>query len=121
MTTVDVAKRYVELVEQQKYDECLDELFTDDAVSVEAAGPPGQDRTARGMEAIREKGKWWADNHIVHSTAVSGPYPHGDRFAVYFQFDLTFKPENRRFSMSEVGVFTVEDGKIVKEELFYST
>jgi ketosteroid isomerase-like protein len=120
MSTIEIAKRYVELVAEHKHEECLNELFSKDAVSVEAGAPPGQDRTARGVEAIRAKGKWWTDNHIVHSAAVEGPFPHDDRFAVVFKYEVTFKPENKRFPMNEVGLFTLKDGKIVKEEFFYT-
>ena len=56
----------------------------------------------------------------MHSAVVDGPFPHDDRFAVRFTYDITFKPENKRFPMDEVGLFTVKDGKIVKEEFFYS-
>jgi ketosteroid isomerase-like protein len=120
MTTMDVAKRYVELVKEHKNEECLKELFAPDAVSVEAGAPPGQERTARGIEAIRGKSKWWNENHVVHGGTVDGPYPHDDRFAVRFSFDVTFKPQNRRFTMNEIGLFTVKDGKITKEEFFYT-
>lgn len=120
MSTTEIAKRYVELVKQHKYEDCLKELFAQDAVSVEAGGPPGKDRSSRGLEAIRAKGEWWANNHTVHSASVEGPYPHDDRFAVKFAYDITFKPENKRFPMNEIGLFTVKDGKIVKEEFFYA-
>jgi hypothetical protein len=120
MSTMDVAKRYVELVKEHKYEECLDELFAKDAVSVEAGAPPGKDRASRGVEAIHAKGKWWADNHTVHNAEIEGPYPHDDRFAVHFTYDITFKPESKRFTMKEVGLFTVKDGKVTKEEFFYS-
>jgi hypothetical protein len=120
MSTMDIAKRYVALVKEHKYDQCLSELFSADAESVEAGAPPGQERSKRGVEAIREKGKWWADNHTVHSAEVDGPYPHDDRFAVRFKYDITFKPENKRFTMDEVGLFTVKGQKITKEEFFYS-
>lgn len=119
-STMELAKRYVELVKEHKYEECLSELFAKDAVSVEAGAPPGQERASRGLEAIRAKGKWWNDNHTVHSAAVEGPYPHDDRFAVQFKYDVTFKPENKRFPMHEIGLFTIKDNKIVKEEFFYS-
>jgi ketosteroid isomerase-like protein len=33
--------------------------------------------------------------------------------------DVTIKQANKRVSMDEVGLFTVKDGKIVKEEFFY--
>jgi len=120
MSTMEIAKRYVALVKEHKHDECLNELFAKDAVSVEAGAPPGQERAVRGVDAIRAKGKWWADNHTVHGAEVAGPYPHDDRFAVRFTYDVTFKPENKRFTMDEVGLFTIKDGKITKEEFFYS-
>jgi hypothetical protein len=120
MSTMDVAKRYVELVKDHKNEQCLTELFAKDAVSIEAGAPPGQDRAARGLEAIRGKSQWWNDNHVVHRAEVDGPYPHDDRFAVRFTFEVTFKPENRRFTMTEIGLFTVAGEKITKEEFFYS-
>jgi len=120
MSTMDIAKRYVALVKEHKNDQCVKELFSPDAVSVEAGAPPGQDRTAKGVEAIQAKSKWWNDNHTVHSAEVDGPYPHDDRFAVRFSYEVTFKPENRRFKMNEIALFTVKNGKIAKEEFFYT-
>ena len=67
-----------------------------------------------------EKGKWWAENHTVHSAEVFGPYPHGDRFAVRFLYDITHQPSGNRMKMDEVGLFPIKDGKIAKEEFFYS-
>jgi ketosteroid isomerase-like protein len=119
MSTIEIAKKYVELVKEGKYEACVKELFAADAVSVEAGAPPGKDRTSKGAAAIGEKGKWWADNHTVHSAEVFGPYPHDERFAVRFLYDITNKPSGNRMKMDEVGLFTVKDGKIVKEEFFY--
>jgi ketosteroid isomerase-like protein len=118
--TLEIAKKYVALCKEGKNDVILDELFTKDTVSVEAGGPPGMDPTSKGLDAIRAKSKWWRDNHTVHSAEISGPYPHADRFAVRFLYDITHKPSGKRLSMDEVGVFTVSDGKIVKEEFFYT-
>jgi hypothetical protein len=120
MTSLEVAKKYVALCKEGKFDECLDELFAKAAVSVEAGGPPGVDRTSKGLDAIRAKGKWFGDNHTVHKAEVFGPYPHDDRFAVRFVFDMTHKPSGRRMIMDEIGLFTVENGKITREEFFYT-
>jgi ketosteroid isomerase-like protein len=119
-TTLEIGQKYVALCKEGKNDVIIDELFTQDTVSVEAGAPPGEDRAAKGLEAIRAKSKWWRDNHTVHGAEVFGPYPHDDRFAVRFVYDITHKPSNRRFSMDEVGLFTVSNGKVVKEEFFYS-
>jgi hypothetical protein len=119
MNGTEVGKKYVALCKEGKFEECF-ELFAKDAVSVEAGAPPGMDRAAKGLEAIKAKGKWWYDNHEVHKAEVFGPYPHDDRFAVRFVFDITNKPTNRRLTMDEVGLFTVVDGRITKEEFFYA-
>ncbi len=120
MTTQEIATKYVALCKEHKNDECLETLFAADAMSVEAGGPPGMDRTSRGVEAIRAKGKWWMDNHTIHSAEVTGPYPHGDRFAVRFVYDITNKPSGKRMIMDEIGLFTVKDDKITLEEFFYT-
>jgi ketosteroid isomerase-like protein len=98
----------------------LSELFAKDAVSVEAGAPPGMERSVTGVEAIAAKSKWWVDNHEVHKAEVFGPYPHDHRFAVRFLYDITNKPSGKRMTMDEVGLFTVENGKIVREEFFYA-
>jgi ketosteroid isomerase-like protein len=122
MNAQEVGTRLVALCREGKSEECKDTLYSPDIISVEAAAPPGADRTSRGIEAIRAKGKWWTDNHTVHSAETFGPYPHGDdRFAVRFVYDITSKPMNKRFTMDEVAVFTVNNGKITKEEFFYPT
>jgi hypothetical protein len=120
MTDQEVGKKYVALCKEGRFDECVESLFAKNAVSVEAGVPPGMDRTANGVEAIRAKGKWWGDNHTVHKAEVFGPYPHDNRFAVRFVFDLTNKPSGKRMTMDEIGLFTVENGKITREEFFYT-
>lgn len=119
-TTQDIAKKYVELVKAHDHKTILETLFSPDCVSVEAGAPPGKDPAVKGVAAIAEKGKWWADNHEVHSAKVEGPWPNGDRFICRFTYDVTHKPDGKRFTMDEGALFTVENGKIVREEFFYS-
>ena len=121
MTTQEIGKRYVTLCQQGKSDVCLDELYAKNAVSVEAAPVPGGERMAKGLDAIKAKGKGWSDSHIVHKAEVSGPFPNENRFAVHFVFDVTDKQSGQRSTMDEVGLFTVENGKITREEFFYPT
>ena len=119
MQTMEIANQLVELCRQGKHEEAK-KLYSPDAVSVEAAAPPGSKRESVGLAAIGEKGKWWVDNHEIHSAIVTGPWPHDDRFIVGFQYDVTFKPTGQKMKMDEVGLYTVKDGKIVREEFFYS-
>ena len=119
MNTIEIANKLVELCRQGKNTEALTTLYSNDAVSVEAMAMPGMDQEAKGLPAIKAKGEWWIANHEVHSAAVTGPWPHGDRFIVGFQYDVTNKPSGNRMQMDEAALFTVKDGKIVREEFFY--
>ncbi|WP_281081167.1 nuclear transport factor 2 family protein [Variovorax sp. UC122_21] len=119
MDTMEIANTLVELCRQGAYEEAL-ALYASDAVSVEAGGPPDMAREVRGIEAIRGKGEWWTSNHEVHGMIVAGPWPHDDRFIVGFRIDATFKTSGERFTMEEMALYTVEDGKIVREEFFYA-
>jgi len=119
MTTVEIANKLVELCKQGKSREAK-ALYAEDAVSVEAFAPPGMDRISRGLAAIRAKGEWWSENHEIHSATVAGPWPLDDKFIVGFRFEVTNKPSGRRMTMEEMGLYTVQDGKIVREEYFYN-
>jgi hypothetical protein len=119
MTTQEIADKLVALCSQGKFHECL-EFYSPDIVSMEAGVPPGGSRESKGIEAVKAKGEWWNANHEVHSGKVEGPVVAASHFAVAFKFDVTFKPQNRRFMLEEVAVYKVADGKIVYEEFFYS-
>ena len=121
MTAFEVGKKLVELCKQGKTQEAMDALYAPDIVSVEATAMPGLPAEVRGRDAVAAKGKWWYDNHTVHSASCDGPWPNGDRFIVRFTYDVTNKPSSQRFTMDEAALFTVKDGKIVREEFFSVT
>lgn len=120
MTTQEVANKLIQLCNQGKFMEAAEALYSPDIISVEPSAPPGQSREAKGIAAVKAKGDWWVANHEVHSSKSEGPLVAGPYFAVTFKLDVTFKPEKRRFTMEEIGVYKVADGKIVHEEFFYS-
>jgi len=116
---MDIAKKMVALCKEGKGLEAIETLFSDDVVSIEAVAAPGVEREVQGKEAVKGKNQWWIENHEVHSMEMTGPWPHGDRFIVGFEIDVTVKESGQRWQMSEVGLYHVKDGKVVKEEFFY--
>ena len=74
----------------------------------------------RKKTPIREKNIWWSENQEVHSALIEGPFVNGDRFSVKFKYDVTNKKNGKRMNMAEIGMYTVRNDKIVKEEFFYS-
>ena len=111
MTTEEVAKKVVELVRKQAWHEALDTLYDKEIVSVEATAPE-----SRGKEAVRGKIDWWVNAMEVHSFKASEPFVAHDRFVVQYDADVTEKESKQRQQISEIGVYTVKGGKIVREE-----
>lgn len=120
LTTQEVADGLVNFCAQGKFEEAIKAFYSPEIVSVEAGAPPGQSRESKGIAAVMAKGEWWVANHEVHSVKVEGPLVAGSHFAVVFKMDVTFKPQNKRFQMDEVGVYKVVDGQVVYEEFFYN-
>jgi hypothetical protein len=53
---------------------------------------------------------------------MKGPFPHGDRFAIWMMADVTPKAgpmEGKRHTIDEVCLYTVENSKIKHVEFFY--
>ena len=100
----------------------LNELYAADAVSVEAMAMPGGDSAeTKGLDGIRGKHEWWESSFEYHGGNVDGPYMHGDnQFGVIFEMDVTEKATGERSQMKEMAVYTVENGKIAKEQFYYT-
>jgi len=116
MNTEQVAQKVVELVRKQAWHEALDTLYDKDIVSMEARTQDGSSPETRGKEGVRGKIDWWVNKMQVHSFKASEPFVAHDRFVVQYDADVTDKNSKKRFQLSEVGVYTVKNGKIVREE-----
>ncbi len=117
MTTQEVANKLVEYCRQGQWEKAQEELYSENAVSIEPPFAP-QPRT-EGMEGIRQKGKQWeAMVEEVHSVNISEPAVAGPYFTCSMVNDVTFKGMGRT-QIQEVCVYKVEDGKVVSEQFFY--
>ncbi len=119
-----IGKKLVEMCNADQEKQFVDQFYSPDIVSIEVMGMPevGMPKEMVGLEAIRQKSQWWYDNNEVHSSSASGPYPHGDQFIVIFEMDITAKAgpvAGQRMQMKEAGLYTVENGKIIREQFFY--
>jgi ketosteroid isomerase-like protein len=120
--TAIVAEELVTLCRAGRNMDAMDSLYSPDIVNVESMGNAQMPREQKGLDAVRKSAKFWADNNEVHSAEVDGPFlGDGDRFAVYFNYDITSKPTNKRVKMEEMALYTVKDGKIARAQFFYKT
>jgi len=117
-TTTEVAARFNELAKEGKYDQIQDELYADNAVSIEPPTSPGM-QSVQSLVAIKEKGKQF--NEMVeemHDGYSTEPVVAGNHFSVAIGMDVTMKGQGRS-RMDEIAVYEVKEGKIVKEQFFF--
>jgi len=118
MTIQQIADRFYELAQTNQWDQIQDEMFSDDAQSIEPAHSPGL-QSVSGIDAIKEKGKQFAEAvEEFHSGYTNQPIVSGNHFAAVMGMDVTMKGMGR-MRMDEIAVYEVKDGKIVKEQFFY--
>ena len=120
MTTAEVAAELVALCRVIKFVDAVASLYADDVVSVEAADFQGMGREMRGKDAVYAKNVAWFAANEIHSASVTGPYVSPEKFAVMYSFESTSRGTGERVKFSEVAVYTVEGGKIVREEFLYA-
>ena len=68
----------------------------------------------RGPYAVLAGGSGWGDVIAADAAKRSS----GD-FAVHFTFEVTPKATGRRTTLEEVGVYTVNEDKITREQFYY--
>lgn len=122
MDTKEVARKLVDYCARGENLKAVDELYDKDVVSVEVSGTPEMPAEMRGIDKVRGKNQWWLNTHEIHDHGVEGPFPHKERFAVKYRYDVTPKEgpyAGQRMKMDEIALYTVKNGKIVREEFFY--
>jgi hypothetical protein len=115
MSIQKVATRFVDLCNQGKNFDVMRAMYAPGIVSVEGDGA----ETA-GQAAVIHKSELWQGNNEIHSERVRGPYYSGrSQFAVHYTFEVTRKATGKRETLEEVGLYTVENDKITREQFFY--
>jgi hypothetical protein len=123
MSLQTVATKFVELCNQGKNFDVMETMYAPDIVSVEASG-----EEVAGKRPVIDKSRRWGAVNTVNGEKVRGPFfdradvaadRSSGQFAVHFTFDVTPKSTGRRVTLEEVGLYTVEDGQITREQFFY--
>ena len=118
MTTQEVAARFDELAQQEKWFEIHDELFADNVRSVEPSNSQ-YFKYAEGKDPVRKKGEEFVKKVLeFHGAHTTHPVVGGNHFAVGRSFDITTK-DFGRIKIEEMMLYEVKDGRIVLEQFFY--
>ncbi|MBS1606507.1 MAG: nuclear transport factor 2 family protein [Bacteroidetes bacterium] len=118
LSTQEVADRFHELAQQEKWFEIQDEFFAADVRSVEPEHSVYLGY-AEGKTPVRNKGMEFVQRiRDVHKMYTSAPIVSGNHFVVGRTMDITVQPHGR-IRIEELMVYEVKDGKIVLEQFFY--
>lgn len=91
--------------------------WSPDVVSVEGVGVG---LAWHGRGAADAKNREWMSKHTVLGASAEGPYVGSSGFAVKFHMHVRENQSGREQRFDEVGVFTVSEGKIIREEFMYA-
>jgi ketosteroid isomerase-like protein len=118
MTTQEVAARFDELAQQEKWFEIHAELFSDDVKSIDPTDSP-YFNYAEGKASVRKKGEDFVKRITAgHKFSTTHPVVAGDHFAVGREMDITHE-DFGRIKINEIMLYKVRDGQIVLEQFFY--
>ena len=118
MTTEEVAARFHELAQQEKWFEIQNEFFADNVRSIDPVNSPYMGY-AEGKAAVRKKGEDFVSRiEAFHGATTTAPLVTGNHFAVGREMDVTVQPHGR-IQLNEIMLYEVKDGQIVLEQFFY--
>jgi hypothetical protein len=118
VTTKDVAARFNELAQQEKWFEIQDEFFSDNIKSIDPPGSP-YFGYAEGRSAVRMKGEDFVKKiDAFHGASTTEPVVGGNHFAVGREVDITLQGHGR-IQIKQVMLYEVKNGQIISEQFFY--
>jgi hypothetical protein len=118
LTTQEIAARFNELAQQEKWFEIQDEFFADNVRSIDPPNSP-YFGYAEGKSPVRKKGEDFVKRiEGVHSAYTGEPIVSGNHFAVGRAVDITVQGHGR-IQINQIMLYEVKDSQIILEQFFY--
>lgn len=117
---IEIGRAFVQAMQDRRGLMSVDEMYAENAESIEAVVPPDRNvRIAKGRGAIQAKREDWLQSHEIERLEADGPFVHPpNRFGVRFEAHVTQKATGEKMTLREIAIYSVENGKIVREEFF---
>ncbi len=118
MTVKEVADQLVAYCRKGDFEGAMSELYHPEIESFEPEGTPSP--YVKGMDGVKRKSEMFESMvEEMHGMEVSDPIVADSFFSCAMTMDVTFKGAPRS-KMTEICVYGVEDGKIVREQFFFT-
>ncbi len=118
ITTQELAVQLKAAIEAADLATIHNELFAETVESIEPQFAPIPH--AKGIDQVKEKARLFGGNlKEMHSRSISDEVlVSGDHISLGMSFDATLQDGNR-MQISELIVYQVAEGKVVREQIFY--
>jgi hypothetical protein len=115
-TIQEIANRLKELVSDQKFVEAYQQLFADDAESIDPLNTSGQ--PLKGLDTLLQREKDFLARIIsIEKISLSEPIIAGSYFTLSLQ--MSFEVEGQgHMEVEEICVYKVKDGKVISQQFF---
>jgi quinol monooxygenase YgiN len=119
METKEIAQKLADYCRKGDWQGAYSELFAENAVNIEPVASPLSGIETKGLDKLKEKAKGY-DAMVIKSYGytVSEPLVAGNGIAFILTMDNETEGQGRT-TMTELCVYEVTDGKIVKEQFYY--
>jgi uncharacterized protein YbjT (DUF2867 family) len=120
LSSGQVAEKYAAAFRTGQIDRAMS-LLSPAFVRVAPLETGGREVELRGTRAVLENAERQNAGVEINAVDVGDPLISGDRFAIRFEFDETDRASGRRQTTTKLSLYTVDAGRIVREEVFYLT
>lgn len=111
-----VGSTLVKMFNEGKHKE-IEELYW--SPQIESVEGYGVGLAWRGRDAVNAKNQQWSSENTILGASAEGPYLGSSGFAVKFRMEVRTNATGQTKNFEEIGVYTIQDGKIVREEFMY--
>lgn len=108
----EIGADLVAMFNRGEYQQIEEKYWSPAIVSVEGSAKMAW----HGRDAVIGKNQWWMQDHAMKAARTDGLFIGASGFAVKFIIDVETKSTGAVETMTEIGVYTVKDGKIIREE-----
>lgn len=113
-TITTIAARLTALLQQQQFVEAYEELFDENAVSIDPMYQPD----LKGLSGLIEREKLFLSRAEIKKIRLSEPILAGNYFSVSLSMDFSVAGQDK--TISELCIYKVENSKIISQQFFIS-
>ncbi|MEB3244695.1 MAG: nuclear transport factor 2 family protein [Vampirovibrionales bacterium] len=118
--TAKSAQAFMQLLQKGDFLAAIDQFYAPNIENIESMMPSdAPNRVIKGFDAVKAYNREWTEENEVHSCKLDGPFIGDNRFAVTMTIDVTVKATQKRMTMSELCLYTLENNKITRAEFLY--